>query len=153
VTVRDVKVFATFVAVNVLNTALYYLLYLLLLHAVPYLVANLLALTLAIFVAYFANARFAFRVETSRRSLALFAVSNLMTMCLRTAAVWFLVELLAVGERPAPLIAAVITLPIAYLLTSLALGRRPDRGSPPARLRAATDSAATAGFDGQGIAA
>ena len=47
-------------------------------------------------------------------------------MVLRTAVVWMLVEFLAVGEVLAPLLAAGITLPVAYVLTALVMrGRSP----------------------------
>ena len=127
------RAFTVFVLVNVLNTGLYYVLYLLLLGAVPYLVANVLALTVAVLVAYAANARFAFQVRPTRRSLVLFVVTNLTTMALRTAVVWLLVEFLAISERLAPLPAAVATLPIAYLLTAMVMRDRGGAATGPAR--------------------
>jgi putative flippase GtrA len=115
------RVFARFVVVNVLNTLLYYLLYLLFLLVVPYVAANVLALGIAIVLAYLMNARYAFRVRMTGRSLVSFLVTNLSTMGLRTAVVWLLVEFSVTGERLAPLVAVAVTLPIAFLLTKFVM--------------------------------
>jgi putative flippase GtrA len=118
-------VFLRFVVVNVLNTFLYWGLYLLLLLVMPYVWANAVALGIAILAAYVANARYAFRVRASRRSLWLFLMTNGTTMALRTAVVWLLVEHLSLPEQLAPPVAVVVTLPLAFGLTSLVMTDRP----------------------------
>jgi putative flippase GtrA len=121
------RVFARFVVVNVVNTGVYYLLYLLLLLAMPYVVANVVALALAIVLAYFMNARWAFRVRLTGRTLTMFLVSNLTTTVLRTLVLWLLVEFGVLDERWAPIAATALTLPVAFLLTSFAMA---DPGAP-----------------------
>jgi putative flippase GtrA len=115
------RVFVRFVVVNVLNTLLYYALYLLFLLVVPYVVANVLALGIAIVLAYLMNARYAFQVRMTGRSLLSFMITNLTTMGLRTLVVWQLVALQVTGERLAPLVATAVTLPIAFVLTKLVM--------------------------------
>ena len=128
-TVGDRRALAMFVVVNVLNTLLYYGLYLLFLQVTDYGWANVLALSVAVLLAYAMNARYAFQVEMSGSSLAKFVVTNLTTMALRTGAVWLLVEFLATDERIAPLVAVVLTLPFAYLSTKFVMvGGRAGRG-------------------------
>jgi putative flippase GtrA len=140
--VRPTSVFVRFVVVNVLNTVLYYLLYLLFLLVVPYVAANVLALGVAIVLAYLMNARYAFRVRMTGRSLASFMITNLTTMGLRTVLVWLLVEIQVTGERVAPLVAVAVTLPVAFLLTRLVMTGAADRrtssehGVPPCAARA-----------------
>jgi putative flippase GtrA len=119
--VRPNPVFVRFVVVNVLNTLLYYLLYLLFLLVVPYVAANVLALGVAIVLAYSMNARYAFRVRMTGRSLVSFLITNLTTMGLRTVVVWLLVEIQLTGERVAPLVAVAVTLPVAFLLTKFVM--------------------------------
>lgn len=114
--------FARFVVVNVLNTALYWALYLLFLLMMPYLVSNILALAVAVLVAYTANARYAFRVDTSSRTLLRYLVSNGTTVALRTAVVWVLVEVLSLAEQLAPPVAVAVTMPAAFILTRWAMG-------------------------------
>ena len=125
-----VAVFLRFVLVNVLNTGLYWGLYLLLLLVTPYLVANTLALVVAVLVAYLANARYAFGVAPSRGRLLRYLVANGTTVLLRTAVVWVLVALLALDEQLAPPVAVAVTMPAAFLLTGWAMAERPDRRAP-----------------------
>jgi putative flippase GtrA len=126
------RVFLRFLVVNVLNTLLYWLHYLVFLLVVPYVAANVLALGIAIVLAYVMNARYAFQVRMTGRSLISFLVTNLTTMGLRTAAVWLLVELQLTGERLAPLVAVAVTLPIAFLLTKLVMTQRAGIAPGPA---------------------
>ena len=121
-----VAVFLRFVLVNVLNTGLYWGLYLVLLPATPYLVANTVALVVAVLVAYAANARYAFGVPTSRGGLLRYLVANGTTVLLRTAVVWLLVSPLSLDEQLAPPVAVAVTMPVAYLLTKRAMAERPD---------------------------
>ena len=122
-----VAVFLRFVLVNVLNTGLYWGLYLLLLLVTPYLVANTVALVVAVLAAYVANARWAFAVAPSRGSLLRYLVANGTTVLLRTAVVWVLVALLSLDEQLAPPVAVAVTMPAAFLLTGWAMADRPDR--------------------------
>ena len=122
-----VAVFGRFVLVNVLNTGLYWGLYLLLLLVTPYLVANTVALVVAVLAAYVANARWAFGVAPSRGGLLRYLVANGTTVLLRTAVVWVLVALLSLDEQLAPPVAVAVTMPAAFLLTGWAMADRPDR--------------------------
>ncbi|WP_324274264.1 GtrA family protein [Blastococcus brunescens] len=121
------RTFLRFLVVNAVNTALYWGLYLLLLFVLPYLVANTVALVLAVLAAYLLNARYAFQVDASGRSLVLFLGANGTTIVLRTAVVWVLVEKLAASQELAPLLAVIVTTPVAYVLTRLAMTTRPQR--------------------------
>jgi putative flippase GtrA len=124
-----VAVFLRFVLVNVLNTGLYWGLYLVLLLGTPYLVANTLALVVAVLVAYVANARYAFGVAPSRGGLLRYLIANGTTILLRTGVVWALVALLSLDEQLAPPVAVAVTMPAAYLLTGWAMAERSSRRS------------------------
>lgn len=132
-------VFLRFVLVNVLNTGLYWVLYLAFLAWMPYFWANALGLVIAVLVAYVANARFAFGVTTSRETLIKYLVANGTTILLRMAVVWVLVTPLSLPEQLAPPAAVAITTPIAYLLTRWAMtarvaGRRAAEAATPQQL-------------------
>ena len=136
---RDrIGVFLRFVLVNVLNTGLYWGLYLLLLLVTPYLVANTLALVVAVLVAYVANARYALGVAPSRGGLLRYLVANGTTVLLRTAVVWVLVALLSLDEQLAPPVAVAVTMPAAFLLTRWAMAERSSRRRPVPVTAAAT---------------
>jgi putative flippase GtrA len=141
---EHIAVFLRFLLVNVLNTALYWGLYLLLLQVTPYPVANALALVIAALVAYVGNARYAFKVDTSRRSLVLYLTTNGTTVALRMAVVWILVDVLSIHEALVPPLAVAVTTPIAFGLTRWAMGERPARrtGVPEARDRPARSAIA-----------
>jgi putative flippase GtrA len=125
----ELAVFARFVLVNALNTALYWGLYLLLLPVAPYLLANTIALVVAVLVAYVANARYAFKVSTSRWSLVMYLGTNGTTVVLRTVVVWVLVDLLALSPALAPPVAVAVTMPVAFVLTGWAMRERPARAA------------------------
>ena len=130
---EQLGVFVRFVVVNGANTVLYYGLYLLLRLAMPYLLANVIALIVAIAAAFWLNARFAFRVKPTAGKALLYPLSNLAGAALRTLAVFLLVEYAAMSEELAPLAATVLTLPIAFVLTSLVMAERgPARAGGPA---------------------
>ena len=126
----QVSVFLRFVLVNVLNTGLYWALYLLFLLVMPYFWANALGLVIAVLVAYVANARFAFGVTTSRERLVKYLIANGTTILLRMGVVWLLVTLLSLPEELAPPAAVAITTPVAYLLTKWAMATRPAVPAP-----------------------
>jgi putative flippase GtrA len=117
-------VFLRFVLVNVLNTGLYWGLYLLFLLVMPYFWANALALVIAVLVAYVANARYAFGVATSRATLVKYLIANGTTIVLRMVVVWLLVGPLGLPEQFAPPAAVAITTPIAFVLTRWSMGVR-----------------------------
>jgi putative flippase GtrA len=139
---RRSAVFLRFVVVNVLNTFLYWALYLLLLLVMPYFWANALALVIAVLAAYVLNARYAFRVRASRWSLVMYLITNGTTIVLRSAVVWVLVEHLSLAEGLAPPVAVAVTLPVAFILTKLAMTERPSAASrAPAAEPAPADTA------------
>lgn len=120
--------FLRFVAVNVVNTGIYYALYLLLLLVLPYVLANVVALAAAVLLAYAANARWTFGTAMTGRSLLTFLAGNGATTVLRTLVLWLLVEQAGMSELTAPVLATAITFPIAYVLAELAmLGRAVPR--------------------------
>jgi len=117
--------FTRFAVVNAANTALYWGLYLALLLVVPYLVANVAGLVVAVVVAYWLNARYAFHVLMSAQGLAGFVAGQAVTIALRTALVWALVEVLGVDERLAPPVAVALALPVAFVLTRMVMAEPP----------------------------
>ena len=123
--------FTRFAVVNAANTALYWGLYLALLLVMPYMVANVVSLVVAVVIAYWLNARYAFHVRMSVRGLAGFVAGQAVTIALRTALVWALVEVLGVDERLAPPVAVALALPVAFLLTRMVMAERPDPSSVP----------------------
>jgi putative flippase GtrA len=122
--------FLRFVLVNVLNTGIYWGLYLLFLLAMPYFWANAVALVIAVLLAYVGNARFAFGVAPSRANLVKYLIANGSTIVVRMVVVWLLVGPLPLPEEWAPPVAVALTMPVAFVLTKWAMAERSSRRSP-----------------------
>ncbi len=123
--------FVRFAVVNAANTVLYWGLYLALLLVAPYMVANVASLVVAVVVAYWLNARYAFRVRMTAKALAGFLAGQGVTILLRIALVWAMVEGVGVDERLAPPVAVALALPVAFLLTKLVMAERPAPTGAP----------------------
>ncbi|GAA3533643.1 sugar transferase [Aeromicrobium flavum] len=123
-----------FVVVGVINTGVYYVLYLLM-HAmdVPYLVAHVVATLLAMVLSYFLNCFLTFKVRPTWRTFLLFPLSNLANFVITTVGMSIAVSQLGVGERIAPLAVAVFAIPITYLLTRYLLSGSVSRTPTPER--------------------
>lgn len=125
--------------VGVINTATYFGLYLLLRLQLPYLVAHVVAFLLATIGSYFLNCRFTFKVKPSWGSFLLFPLSNLSNFVITTAGLYLLVDRLGLDERWAALPAAVVAIPITFLVAQFVLtgggpsGADRTEGSAPSR--------------------
>jgi putative flippase GtrA len=121
-----------FAAVGVLNTGVYYGTYLALRLVVPYLVAHLLGIAVAMVVSFFLNCLWTFRTRPTWRKFALWPLTNATNYVVTTVGVVLLVEWLHLDQRIAPLVAAAVAIPITFLLSRrVLLGRGHRRGPEP----------------------
>jgi len=123
-----------FATVGVLNTGIYYGLYLVLRLTVPYLVAHVCAFLLAMVGSYFLNCYFTFRTHPSWRSFWLFPLSYVVNLLVSTVGLFVLVQHLGMDERLAAVPAAAIAIPFTFLMAQFALtgGQREQPRSGPA---------------------
>jgi putative flippase GtrA len=124
-----------FAVVGVVNTGVYYGFYLAVRTIAPYLVAHLVALTLSMVVSFFLNCYWTFRTRPTWRKFLVFPLTNATNYVLITVGVVVLVEWLHVGQRIAPLLAAVAAIPVTFLLSRWVLIGRPvgaPAGTEPA---------------------
>ncbi|RKT55107.1 GtrA family protein [Saccharothrix australiensis] len=116
---------ARFALVGVVNTGVYYALYLLLRLLLPYLAAHVTAFVLAMVGSYFLNCHFTFRTTPSLRTFLLFPLSNVTNFVVTTTGLYALVTWLRVDQGVAPLLAAVVAIPFTFIVAQLVLlGRR-----------------------------
>jgi putative flippase GtrA len=106
--------------VGVANAATYYLVYLLVLREAGYLTAHAVGLGAAMVVSFFLNCRFTFRVRPSWRRFVLYPASQAVNIVATTVGVVALVGL-GVDERLAPLVAAVLAVPVSFLAARMVL--------------------------------
>ena len=116
--------------VGLANAAVYYATYRLVLEPVGYLAAHGLGLAVAMVVSYFLHCRFTFSVRPTWRRFLRFPWSQATNIAATTVGVVALVHL-GVGERVAPLASAVVSVPITFLLTTVALTGRRSADSHP----------------------
>lgn len=109
--------FARFLISGGFNTALTYTIYLFLLIVAPYQVSYTIAYVLGIFLAFVLNRFFVFKSHRGVRSVLLFPLVYLVQYLASMLTLWVLVERLELSERPAPLVAIIITVPITYVLS------------------------------------
>jgi putative flippase GtrA len=115
---------AKFAAAGVLNTGVYYGTYLLLRPAMNYLAAHLLAIVVSMVFSFFVNTLWTFRTRPTWRKFALWPLTNVTNYAITTVGVVVLVQRLHVDERIAPLMAAVVAIPVTFLLSRrLLVGR------------------------------
>ncbi|MCC9707727.1 GtrA family protein [Streptomyces sp. MNU76] len=106
-----------FALVGVVNTGVYYGLYLLFLNALPYLAAHVLAFTLSMTSSFFLNARFTYRTRPTWRKFLLFPLTYATNFLLTTAGVYVIVDVLHAGNRFAPLLASGAAIPVTFLVS------------------------------------
>jgi putative flippase GtrA len=116
-----VKRIIRFGVVGVINTGVYYGLYLLLRTVLPYLVAHVIAFVLAMVGSYFLNCWFTFRTRPTLRKFLLFPLSNATNFAITSLGLYLLVDIGHVNEQVSPLIAAAAAIPVTYLVAQYVL--------------------------------
>lgn len=106
-----------FALVGAANTGTYYAFYLLLLTRLPYVAAHLAASGLSMVGSFFLNSFFTYRTRPTWRKFLLFPLTNAANLLLTTVGVYGLVDLLHLGSRYAPLLAAAGAVPVTFLVS------------------------------------
>lgn len=119
-----------FGVVGVVNTGVYYAVYLPLHTVVHYLVAHVVATAVALVGSFLLNCYWTFRTRPTWRKLAFFPLTNAVNYVTTTVGVVVLVEWLSIDQRIAPLIAAVAAIPFTFLLSRSLLADSGGRARP-----------------------
>src|SRR4051812_24428421 len=91
--------------------------YLVLREPIGYLAAHVVAFALSTVGSYLLNTYVTYRTRPSWRTFALFPLTVAGNFVITTAGVAFLVEVADVDERIAPLLAALVAIPVTFLAT------------------------------------
>jgi putative flippase GtrA len=110
-------VFSRYLIAGLLNTSLTYLLYLGLLHLMPYVLAYSATYIAGIALGYGLNSKWVFKTTPSLRSAAAYPLTYGINYCLGVAVLWCLVEWFDVSRKIAPLIVVVVSVPVMYIVT------------------------------------
>jgi putative flippase GtrA len=125
---------ARFAAVGVVNTGTYYVFYLLLRTQVTYLVAHVCAFVVAMIGSYFLNCFFTFRTRPRWRTFLLYPLSNLANLVITTIGLRIAVANGGVDQRIAPLLVAVLAIPLTYVVVHYILIGRARPSADVSRL-------------------
>ncbi|MGW0970240.1 GtrA family protein [Streptomyces sp. NPDC002516] len=128
-----------FILVGAVNTATFYGFYRLLLPWMPYFGAYTIAFLLSMLGSFFMNTYFTYRTRPTWKKLLLFPLTNITNFVVQSAGLFALVHWMGLDKRYAPLVAAVVAIPVTYLLSRRILvpkkeGNRPG-GSGQAKMR------------------
>lgn len=123
-----------FAVVGAVNTGVYYVLYLLLSLAIPYLAAHVSAFLLAMVGSFFLNCWYTFRIRPTWRKFVAFPAGTLVNLAVSTTALWAFVRFGGLGHRPAAAIAILLPVPLTFLVSRRILTGRalPAAGGVPA---------------------
>lgn len=119
-----------------MNTCVYYACYLALHTQVAYLVAHVCAFAITMIGSYFLNCYFTFRTAPRWRTFLLFPLSNVANFVIMTVGLQVAVGEFGVDQRIAPLIVAVIAIPITYVVAHFIMVERSQRHDAPTQPRA-----------------
>ncbi len=110
--------------VGLVNTGTFYVLYLLLHPYLPYFAAFTAAFLISMVGSFFMNTYFTYRTKPTWRKFLLFPLPNITNYLVQSGGVLALVQWLEVNDKIAPLLAAVVAIPITFVLSKLVLTSR-----------------------------
>ena len=128
-----------FSMVGVVNTGVYYGVYLLLYRYMPYVAAHLIGWTVSVVGSYLLNSWFTYKVRPTWIKLLLFPLSSIPNVLFTTFGVVFLVEVLHISKELSPLIAGLIAIPFGYLLAKFLLVGKSGSAEPEEAAEAPAD--------------
>ena len=98
--------------------------YLLLRPAMSFLVADLIAVVIAMLFAFFAHSAITYRTRPTVRKLLLFPLGNIAGYLVLTVGAWALVRS-GMNDRWAPLLAAAVSVPVTFVVLRVIMLGRP----------------------------
>lgn len=107
-----------FALVGVVNTGVYWGVYLLVHLVLPYMAAHVIGFGVAMVGSFFLNCRFTYRVRPTLVRFVRFPLTTATNFVCTTVGLFLLVQLLGIDTRIAPIAAAAIAVPLTYLATS-----------------------------------
>ena len=121
------KRFINFVFFGGVNTAVTYLLYLLLSYVMHYQLAYLIAYASGIVFAYILNLLFVFNAQSSFKKILGYPLIYVVQYLLGAALMYLLLSIFGLPNAVAPLVVAVLLVPVSYYMNKMILVIAPAR--------------------------
>jgi len=110
-----------FVGVGGLNTFITYILYLVLILVVNYKIAYTISYIIGIFLSYWLNLKIVFQTKSTKKKIFLFPLVYLFQYIFGLLLMYGLVEILGFNQFFAPIIVAICSIPITFILSRFIL--------------------------------
>lgn len=123
--------FVRFVVTGSINTVLTYLIYVGLVHFMPYGIAYTLTTAVGIWGSYFLNARYVFRRKLSLAAALQYPMVYFVQYLAGLLLLYLLVEKAGLNKFFAPLLIVCVSVPLTFTLSRYILGRRRGTSDSP----------------------
>ncbi|MBP2079588.1 GtrA family protein [Oceanobacillus polygoni] len=113
------KEFVRFVFVGIMNTINYYGIYLVLMQilGVHYLSSHIAATIISMYISYFLNIYFTYKVKPSLKTFLMFPLTQVVNIGLQGILLLICVEFWNIPSTYAPIFAVVFTVPVTFFVT------------------------------------
>lgn len=113
------KEFVRFVFVGIMNTINYYGIYLVLMQilGVHYLSSHIAATIISMYISYFLNVYFTYKVKPSLKTFLMFPLTQVVNIGLQGILLLICVEFWNIPSTYAPIFAVVFTVPVTFFVT------------------------------------
>lgn len=122
--------FIRFVIVGVINTGVYYAIYLgLSAIGLPYMGSHIMAFLLSMVGSFFLNCYFTYQIKPTIKKFLAFPLTNVVNFVISTASLYIIVDLLHMPKTWAPLISMFLPIPFTYITSKWILtSKKPIEG-------------------------
>lgn len=113
------KEFVRFVFVGIMNTVNYYIIYLFFMHLleVHYLSSHITATIISMYISYFLNVYFTYKVKPSLKSFLMFPLTQVVNIGVQSILLFIFVDFWNISSTFAPVFAVVFTVPVTFFVT------------------------------------
>lgn len=111
--------FVRFIIVGVINTGIYYTIYLLCFHffKFTYLMAHFLSFILSLVCSFFLNTYFTYKVKPTFAKFIRFPLTQVVNFSFTTLLLFIFIEWFHINSSLAPLIAVFFAFPVTFIIT------------------------------------
>lgn len=116
--IKKYQAFIRFIIVGIINTLNYYTLYIILMYFNnPYIISHTLAFVISMIGSFYLNCYFTYKTKPTVKKFFQFPMTYIVNYSVTTLSLYILIDVLNLNEFIAPLIAAILPIPITYMVS------------------------------------